>query len=296
LIEEKLNQQINFFNNDTLYVLYSGTSLELEEDAFRHLNDLYLMHLMLIRKGVNSVNITLSIDLDIFELIDEKTNNKKYNDLTFKEFFEKNSTIIDINDFEKSFNRKEKDLIFISSGHGEIHGLHNGKNNTYISSDYFENLALPEYRTILLMSQCIAGSFHHLDTRKNICVIGASEYQSSLSLDLQSMCKIFGSKQQEYYNLLSFFNGVAINPFLFSFFMVSLYSNQLLAYNKNKNLIHIYKYTASSTYNYLQNVQNKIDFELVTHEGKSYIQSGYKNIIQVPYLLNKILASRLLFN
>ena len=294
-----VNTEIYFFSNENFYILYSGTSLHEEEDAFRHLNDLYLMLLMLLQKGVTKDNILLVIDLDILHHLDTKTKGKLINDLKIKDFLEiSTSSILDINDFPNQYIRDvNKDLIFISSGHGSIHGLYNSKNDSYLSSDYFEDIATVKKRTILLMSQCIAGSFHHLDTRKNICTIGASEYQNSLSLDLLPLCKIFGGNANSMANSLSFFPGVAINPFLFSFFCVSLHTDVLLRYNSKKNLIHIYKYTASSTYSYLQNVQNKIDFELIQHrDGKTFVRSGYMNVIQTPYLLNKILASNIIFS
>jgi len=298
-LSEIVDQEIKFFRNECSYVLYSGTSITEEEDAFRHLNDLFLMQFMLLNKGIVKENITLVFDIDILKRMDEKTNLKKIGKVTFSQFLSTYSnSIIDINNFQDEYTRdKDRDLIFISSGHGAIHGLHNGKNNTYLSSDYFEDIATSRSRTILLMSQCIAGSFHHLDTRKNICTIGASEYQSSLSLDLLPLCRIFGDKAEDHANMFSFFPGVAINPFLFSFLCVSLYTNDLLKFNRKKSLIHIYKYTASSTYNYLQNVQNKIDFELIQHkDGKTYVRSGYMNVVQTPYLLNKILASNILFD
>ena len=293
-----VNIEVEFFSNDNFYVLYSGTSLYEEEDAFRHLNDLYLMLMMILNKGVIKDNILLVMDVDILSHLDIKTNSKLINGLKIKDFLEAStSEILDINDFPSKYERDiSRDLIFISSGHGSIHGLYNSKNQSYISSDYFENIATISKRTILLMSQCIAGSFHHLDTRKNICTIGASEYQNSLSLDLFPLCKIFGHNANDIANSLSFFPGVSINPFLFSFFCVSLYTQELLKYNVKKNLIHIYKYTASSTYSYLQNVQNKIDFELIQHrDGKTFVRSGYMNVIQTPYLLNKILASNIIF-
>ena len=294
-----VNTEIYFFSNENFYILYSGTSLYEEEDAFRHLNDLYLMLMMILNKGVIKDNILLVMDVDILSHLDIKTNSKLINGLKIKDFLEASTSgILDINDFPSKYERDiSRDLIFISSGHGSIHGLYNSKNQSYISSDYFENIATISKRTILLMSQCIAGSFHHLDTRKNICTIGASEYQNSLSLDLFPLCKIFGHNANDIANSLSFFPGVSINPFLFSFFCVSLYTQELLKYNVKKNLIHIYKYTASSTYSYLQNVQNKIDFELIQHkDGKTFVRSGYMNVIQTPYLLNKILASNIRFS
>jgi hypothetical protein len=295
LIENK----INFFRNNCKYVLYSGSSLKIEEDAFRHLNDLFLMHLMLISKNIPIKNIILVIDTDILNEIDSKTNNKKtpkFN-ITFKEFFEKKSNnIIDINKFEKSFVRdKGKDLVFISSGHGSIDGLENSKNNTYITYDYFENNASSENRTILLMSQCLAGAFHHLDTRKNICVIGASEYEYSVSLDFFTLCSLFGENSNSFYQALSFFDGVAINPFLFSFFSASLYSDDLMKYHRNKNLIHIYKYTAASTNKILQKVQRRIDLELSTDSKSKEFRPESTTVIQSPFLLNKNLASCLIF-
>ena len=90
--------------------------------------------------------------------------------------------------FEAEFKRNDNDLVFFASGHGAVNGLaiENQESETitydFLTSDYFEEIADDKNSTYLFLSQCQAGAFHHLDTRKKICVIGASEYQNSMAL------------------------------------------------------------------------------------------------------------------
>ena len=58
-----VNIEVEFFSNDNFYVLYSGTSLYEEEDAFRHLNDLYLMLMMMLIEGVIKDNILRVVEV-----------------------------------------------------------------------------------------------------------------------------------------------------------------------------------------------------------------------------------------
>ena len=101
-----VNIEVEFFSNDNFYVLYSGTSLYEEEDAFRHLNDLYLMLMMILNKGVIKDNILLVMDVDILSHLDIKTNSKLINGLKIKDFLEAStSEILDINDFQSKYER-----------------------------------------------------------------------------------------------------------------------------------------------------------------------------------------------
>lgn len=274
-------------------MLYSGTTLEKDkEGAFRHLNDLYFLLFLLRAKGVKQEQITIVVDPDILDNLDYKTKGKtvpfpnanQYG--TFRENIIRNCReVYDISDFEEKYQRNDQaDLVFFASGHGSIHGLFNQKTERSMSPDFIEEAACESSRTILLLSQCYAGSFHHLDTRKHICVVGASEYQSSLSLPLELILGMFNKEYaQAIASNIAFYQNIAINPFIFFYFHYSFNPNFLNT--KKKNLINLYKYTTASTYDLLSTIG---------YEAKKIPLVGKlrANIIQTPFLLNKIIAAR----
>lgn len=289
------------------YVLFSGTGVN-GNGPIRHLNDLFIILYLLIKNSIPKENIYLSLDTKILDTLDEITNHKKFkyfvdNSLTFKEVIlatvlEKN--IIDIYDFEKVYNRANKDLVFIASGHGSISGLEIGDNeNNYatLSSDYFEKLSSNENKTLLIMSQCQAAAFHHLDTRKNICVMGASDYQSSVSLNLKSMLNYGIEIHRDFIDSFTFKENIPINPFIFSLFYV-LSQKESLIIHENKHLINVFKYTVASTLDYLsKSGKREIHIskqELLTHKEDTFVLTFNERVlIQQPFLLNKIMAANI---
>lgn len=293
-----LNEEVPFFREGCQYVLFSGSSLShKEEDAYRHLNDLFFILILLMQYSVKPENIVLVIDIEILNVLDRKTHNKllpNIHDKTFNQVFAENcGVVIDLNDFSPSFKKDGHDLTFFASGHGAINGLNNLKTGGFITSDFFEEIATEETRTTLIMSQCYAGAFHHLDTRKNICVIGASEYQSSLSLDLEFMLGIFPPQYKSIIsNNLQFFQNIAINPFIFSFFC-SVFFHKDIIINSKKHMINIYKYTAAGTYDILSRLQNHLLYEAYKAESsdRRFIDNE-QDILQSSFMLNKILAAR----
>lgn len=293
-----LNQEISFFRLNCQYVLFSGSSLtRIEEDAYRHLNDLFFILTLLIARKIPKENIILVIDTDILAVLDRKTNKKTlpaFGNKTFCQVFKEFcGVIIDLKDFSPSFKNPSYDLTFFSSGHGAIQGLVNEKTVKFITSDFFEDIANEATRTTLIMSQCYAGAFHHLDTRRNICVMGASEYQSSLSLDLEFMLGIFRSEiQTVLIDNFQFFQNISINPFIFSFFCTIQFHNDFII-NSKKHMINIYKYTAASTFDILSRLHNYVVLETLKSDigEKRFIESQH-DILQSSFMLNKILAAR----
>lgn len=289
------------FDSKNQFVLFSGTHLQ-GNGAFRHLNDLFLILYILVLKGVGKSQIFLSIDLSILENLDNKTQNKVVTlfgkEYTFSSFFNEHidkENFINSNQFEAVFKREDNDLVFFASGHGAVNGLaienyEDSKiSHTFLSSDYFEDISDNKNSTYLFLSQCQAGAFHHLDTRKKICVMGASEYQNSISIPINLM---FTHKSVVN---LSFVENIAINPFLFSFFITILNIKEGMKYNKKKNIINVFKYIASSTIQYASNLyQNKkiiITKEFIESDNNRLEYTVENLVIQQPFLLNKILAS-----
>lgn len=289
------------FDAESQFILFSGTCLH-GNGAFRHLNDLFFVLYTLVSKGVAKNQIFLAIDLTILQNLDVKTQYKKIfllgQEFTFLSFFEKyisEENFIDVSKFEITFNRTDNNLVFFASGHGAVNGLaiEKQKNETitydFLTSDYFEEVADNKNSTYLFLSQCQAGAFHHLDTRKKICVIGASEYQNSISIPVNLM---FG---QQGISNLSFEDNIAINPFLFSFFLVMSNVEETIKYNKKKNIINIFKYIATSTIQYVSNLyQYKrviITKEFIDSDSQKLEYTIENLVMQQPFLLNKILAS-----
>jgi|GEM_PF-4075136 hypothetical protein len=289
------------FDTSNQFVLFSGTNLQ-GNGAFRHLNDLFLILYMLILKNISKEQIFLSIDLSILENLDNKTQGKVIKllgkDYTFTTFFKEHiakENFINANEFETTFSRGDNDLVFFASGHGAVNGLaienyiDTKVNYDFLSSDYFEEIADDKNSTYLFLSQCQAGAFHHLDTRKKICVMGASEYQNSMSIPINLMYNRKGIEN------LSFEDNIAINPFLFSFFIIMINIENGIKHNKKKNIINIFKYIASSTIQYISNLyKNKkiiITKEFMESENSKLEYTVENLVIQQPFLLNKILAS-----
>ena len=162
--------QTQLFNQETHYVLFSGTGKD-GNGPIRHLNDLFIILYLLNKNQIPKENIFLSIDVNILSDLDEITNYKtfKYFDngrKTFKEVIAQYvapSNIINIFDFKEKYDRNGNDLVFIASGHGSISGLEMGDEKYYdtLSSDYFEEISTDSNKTILIMSQCQAAAFHH---------------------------------------------------------------------------------------------------------------------------------------
>ncbi len=289
------------FDDKSQFVLFSGTCLE-GNGAFRHLNDLFFVLYTLVSKGVDKNQIFLSIDLTILENLDNKTLSKKITllnqEFTFLSFFKKyisEENFIDVKQFETKFKRNDNDLVFFASGHGGVNGLAIEKlvneviEYDFLTSDYFEEIADNKNSTYLFLSQCKAGAFHHLDTRKKICVIGASEYQNSISIPVNLMINHKGISN------LSFEDNIAINPFLFSFFIVTTNIEETIKYNKKKNIINIFKFIATSTIQYVSNLyQYKrvvITKEFIDSDNQKFEYIIENQVMQQPFLLNKILAS-----
>ena len=304
-MNEIREKRTNFFNNNTHYVLFSGTPKN-GNGPIRHLNDLFIILYLINKNSIPRENVFLSIDTQILEDLDEVTSNKKFKyfesaNKTFKEVIKEwipKENIIDICDFEENYKRDDKDLVFIASGHGSISGLEIGDNQRKaLSSDYFENISSNKNKTILIMSQCQAAAFHHLDTRKNICVMGASDYQSSVSLNLKSMLDCTILKHREFIDGFTFKENIPINPFIFSLFYV-LSQKETLINSEKKHFINIFKYTAASTLDYLSKSGkreiyiSKKDLEKVENE---VIVLSFKEriLIQQPFLLNKIMAANI---
>lgn len=299
--KEKITKLLD--QNNT-YVLFSGTGIN-SNGPFRHLNDLFLILYLLIKNQIPSNKIYLSIDSKILENLDSRTNQKLFQHLdngtlTYRQIFEKyidKNNIIDATNFQEQFKRDiNSDLIFIASGHGSIDGLAidgtSPGENKFLSSDYFENISNKKNRTVLIMSQCQAAAFHHLDTRKNICVMGASDYQSSVSLELGSMFP-----NEAVVNDFSFEKSTAINPFIFSLFLAITFRDSLIS-NEKRHLINLFKYVAASTLDYLsKSGKRKIIIrkqDLIELEGDSLeFLFDERVLIQQPFLLNKILATRI---
>lgn len=282
-------------NKNTQYVLFSGTSLG-DDGDIRHLNDLYFIIFILDKYDIPKENITLAVDEKILENLKSPG---------FMEFYLRiNATvgkIINPENFISEYKRdKNKDFVFIASGHGHINGLHLTATDSFVTSDYFEDIASKTSNTLLIMSQCYAGAFHHLDTRKNICVLGSSDYQESLSIDLFSLVT-FKKDGKSYYkphinpdlwnfisDKLSFNHQLyPINPFLFSLFLV-LFEPDKHILSRKKHLINIYKCVVALTSDNLSNTYQHV--KIGTHGGNHIIE-GIR-ISQQSYLLNKILASR----
>lgn len=297
----------DFFNASTDYVLFSGTGVN-GNGPIRHLNDLFIILYLFIKNSVPKENIYLSLDMKILDTLDEITDHKKFKyfkdgTLTFKEvvfstILDKN--IINIYDFEKTYDRDGKDLVFIASGHGSISGLEIGddiSNHATLSSDYFERISSNENKTLLIMSQCQAAAFHHLDTRKNICVMGASDYQSSVSLNLKSMLNYSIESHKEFIDNFTFKENIPINPFIFSLFYVLTQKENLIVH-ENKHLINLFKYTAASTLDYLsKSGKREIHIskeELLSNEEDTFVLTFNERVlIQQPFLLNKIMAANI---
>lgn len=293
--------QKKLFDSSSQFILFSGTCLQ-GNGAFRHLNDLFFVLYTLASKCVKKNQIFLAIDLTILENLDTKTQNKKIlllgKEFTFLSFFKtyiSEENFIDVKKFEAEFKRDDNDLVFFASGHGAVNGLaiEKQENETitsdFLTSDYFEEIADDKNSTFLFLSQCQAGAFHHLDTRKKICVIGASEYQNSISIPVNLMFNHQGISN------LSFVENIAINPFLFSFFIVMSTIEETMKYNKKKNIINIFKYIATSTIQYVSNLyQYKrviITKDFIDSDNQKLEYTIENLVMQQPFLLNKILAS-----
>ncbi len=294
-----LDKERYIFKENTDYILFSGTALGHDGDI-RHLNDLFFILFLLQKYDVPRENIYLAIDTCIIKEL--KKSNTYQNISTIIE--DNIGNIIDIVEFETSYIRnKDKDLVFISSGHGNINGLHISKNNSMLTSDYFEDIACETKDTLLIMSQCYAGAFHHLDTRKNICVLGASEYQESLSLPVIKLLgnldngtiyfKDYIDKNLGEFILknLAFRIDISINPFLFCLFLVMINPDKHIK-SRKKHLINIYKNATSLMSNYLLDTFQHVRIQSSPdpHPQTVYIEGIRIN--QQSYLLNKIIASR----
>ncbi len=281
------------------FVLFSGTLFDDEQSAFRHLNDLFFILFLLHHKKIDSKQITLAIDIKILNYLDKKTRNKtvcliEHQYLTYSQIIRKIAgNIISVVDFEESFIRKDRNLIFFASGHGNIHGLSIGRNGHYLGPDYFEDKSKKDKTIFLYLSQCIAGAFHHLDTRKNICVLGACEYQTSLSIPIKKLK--MSSDHEKIIKNFSFYDNVPINPFIFTFFINILLYKDLIKRDK-KNILNLYKYVNSNTIEFVKNDKYRLYINTKTiKEDFMKIDIPYKSI-QQPYLLNKILSTDIFFD
>lgn len=287
--KEILEEEKHIFDKESEFVLFSGTSLGDDADI-RHINDLYFILFVLKHYRIEPNNITLAVDSNILSEL-ESIPYYKDNISIIRDSIGK---LIDVQDFEKDYKRSlNKNLVFFASGHGDINGLSIGKNQTTITSDFFEKIAIETKSTLIVMSQCFAGAFHHLDTRKNICVMGASEYQKSLSLPIRKLVEYYRIDQDLADMLLyglAFRPDIAINPFLFAFVITVVKPNNFIKSDK-KHLINIYKSTAAITLEYMENTYQLLSFIGKKDQRNELIFDGIR-ITQQPYLLNKILAAR----
>jgi len=297
-IREKFLEKPRFiFQKNTEYVLFSGTALG-DTGDIRHLNDLYFILFLLKQYQISKNNIVLSVDIDI---LTELNNNPNYNKF-YRRIHDLVGKIISPESFQNIYTRNSsKNLVFIASGHGDIGGLCLTKSNSFLNSDYFEDISSKSNDTLLIMSQCYAGAFHHLDTRKNICVLASSEYQESLSLNIMSLITTQDNQGKHFFkdhidvelgnfilNELSFDPKIhSINPFLFSLFLVLLEPNKYII-SRKKHLINVYKHVVSIT---TQNLSNTYQHVKIQTLDESYHIEGIR-IIQQSYILNKIIASR----
>jgi len=275
------------FDKDNQYVLYSGTAKE-EEGSYRHLNDLLFILYLLKKYDIPKENILLYIDKEILGNLDTKTLNKKFKGMLFREFFEQNSTVKDIKDIFSFKRDKNKDLVFFASGHGNIDGLSNGKLKKFITPCFFEKISNFEKITFLFFTQCFSGAFHHLDTRKNICVIGASEYQNSVSVPINKFNFEFTKDINKEF---AFYDNIAINPFIYMFFILVLGVDKFIQRDK-KNILNLYKYLCAYA---LEFVKNDLEYLVdISKMNSNFLKISipYKEI-QHPYLLNKIKATEI---
>ena len=88
-MNEIREKRTNFFNNNTHYVLFSGTPKN-GNGPIRHLNDLFIILYLINKNSIPRENVFLSIDTQILEDLDEVTSNKKFKyfesaNKTFKE-------------------------------------------------------------------------------------------------------------------------------------------------------------------------------------------------------------------
>ncbi len=286
-----------FNSEENQYVLFSGTSFDGGQDVFRHLNDLFFILYILYKKGISPNSITLAVDTDALEYLDKKTGLKKVKlvlgkELTYYEIIkELSGRIIPVENFENSFKRDvNKNLVFFASGHGSIDGLSIQKNKTFLTPDYFELNAVKNKITFLYLSQCIAGAFHHLDTRKRIVVLGASEYQSSVSIPLKLL--EMTKDHQEIEKLFAFYDNIPINPFIYAFFINVLLANEVIK-RKYKNILNLYKYISANTLELVTKDNIVITIEATkVRDDLLKVKIPYQNI-QQPYLLNKILSTEI---
>ena len=117
-MNEIREKRTNFFNNNTHYVLFSGTPKN-GNGPIRHLNDLFIILYLINKNSIPRENVFLSIDTQILEDLDEVTSNKKFKyfesaNKTFKEVIKEwipKENIIDIFDFEENYKRDDKDLV-----------------------------------------------------------------------------------------------------------------------------------------------------------------------------------------
>lgn len=290
----KLEQEKHLISNNAEYILFSGTSND--NDFIRHFADLQAVLISLVHNKVKKENIRIVIDAEAFEEL------KSYSKYSLWVSLIENYVghITEASTFTQEYKRPlNKDIFFIASGHGNINGLSVGKNNSFITSDFFEDIASEENSTILILSQCYAGAFHHLDTRKNICVLGASEYQTSLSISIDKLIKCLPTDLQNTYR--SFFNierELVINPFLLYFASILFDPNTFIKI-KNKNLLNIYKKTTVMTLEVLNEIPQILDIlDILDKDSSGQKQEELGIVIkgllfvQHPFLLNKILATR----
>ncbi len=289
---------MNLFDNDNQFVLFSGTSFDNDQDVFRHLNDLFFILFVLYKKGIKANNITLVADLKAIDYLNDKTLAKKValiknKKLTYYEIIhEIVEDFIDPKEFELKFKRNEKqNLIFFSSGHGNIHGLSIG--NKFLTPDYFEENIINDKLTFLYLSQCMAGAFHHLKPMKNFIVLAASEYQSSISIPITKMKMT--SNYKEIIQKFSFYDNIAINPFIFTFFINVLLSETLIK-RKDKTILNLYKYINSSTIELIKD--NEMEFKInIKNINNNILKIKIPyNTIQQPFILNENSARNIILS
>jgi hypothetical protein len=95
--------------------------------------------------------------------------------------------------------------------------------------------------------------------------------------------------------LFSFYENIAINPFIFTFFINILLSKQLIK-RESKHLLNLYKYINANTMSFLKNDNFKIYINMSKLDTDILeLDIPYK-MIQQPYVLNKNIATEIYFD
>ena len=123
-------------------------------------------------------------------------------------------------------------------------------------------------------------------------MLGASEYQSSVSIPIKKLKHT--KDHQTIEELFSFYENIPINPFIYTFFINLLLVDTLIK-RESKNILNLYKYINSNTIVLIKNDDVKIYINLSSINKDVVELSIPQKIVKQPYLLNKILATEVIF-